>query len=464
VAELHALSADELSARYGDGSLSPVEVTRAVLDRIAAWEPAINAMYLVHHEAALATAAASEQRWHSGSAIGPLDGVPITIKEVIATVGCDTPLGTAATSLAPMTSDAPPAARAIDAGCVIVGKTTMPDFGMLASGVSSFHGTTRNPWNTDRNTFGSSSGAAAGLVAGYGPLALGTDIGGSVRLPAAATGTFALKPSLGRVPIHPPYLGRVCGPMTRTVTDAALLLSELTKPDARDYMALPFEARRWESLLDADVRGVRFGLLTDIGMGRDARPDVVAVVEAAARTFEAAGAIVEPVEPFLGPETMLGVDRFFGARLLSDVELLPDERRELILPFVLGWVERARELSATDALRALTEIMSMRERAHAAVQPYDFLLSPTAPMTAYAATEAAPGDDPGDPFPHIGFTVPFNFSEQPAASICAGSDSDGLPIGLQIVGHRFDDVGVMRIAKSFEAMRPPLPAWPEPSG
>jgi Asp-tRNA(Asn)/Glu-tRNA(Gln) amidotransferase A subunit family amidase len=463
--ELHDLSAADLSRAYADGTISPVEVTRAALVRIDAWEPSVNAMYLVDADGALDQAASSERRWREGTPLGPLDGVPITIKENVATRGVPVPLGTAATALVPADDDAPPAARVREAGCVVLGKTTMPDFGMLASGVSSFHGTTRNPWNTERNPFGSSSGAAAGLAAGYAPLALGTDIGGSVRLPAHACGVFALKPSLGRVPIHPPYLGRVCGPMTRTVTDAAMLMNALTRPDARDYMALRYDEVAWDTGLEREVDGVRLGVVLDIGMGRDPTPDVRAAIEDAAKRFEAAGAIVEPIEPFLDADILVGVDRFFAARLLAEyVGPMSADQRASILPFITAWCDRAETWSATDALLALGAIMDMRERAHRAVQPYDFLISPTAPVTAYPADEAAPGDDPEHAFPHIGFTAPFNFSEQPAASVCTGVDTDGLPIGLQIVGHRFDDAGVLRMARSYESLRPATAPWPQPPG
>ncbi len=200
MAALHDLSADELSTAYRTRQLSPVEVTRAVLDRMEAWEPKINAMYVTDAVGALAQATSSERRWREGAPLSPIDGVPITIKDNIASKGVPTPLGTAAGDMTPAAADSPPAARVREAGCVLLGKTSMPDYGMLASGVSSLHGITRNPWNLARNTAGSSSGAGAGIVAGYGPLALGTDIGGSVRLPAAYNGIFALKPSLGRVP------------------------------------------------------------------------------------------------------------------------------------------------------------------------------------------------------------------------------------------------------------------------
>src|SRR4030095_12476830 len=212
------LTAAQLAGAYTRSELSPLAVTRELLQRIDAWEPRINAMYRVHREAALVQARASEERWRAGSPLHALDGVPLTIKENIHTRGDPAPIGTRANDEAPpQTEDARPAARVREAGAVIFGKTTMPDYGMLSSGVSSLHGVTRNPWRLDRNTSGSSSGAAAAAVAGYGPLHIGTDIGGSVRLPATHCGIFALKPPLGRVPIHPPYMGRVAGPMTRTV-------------------------------------------------------------------------------------------------------------------------------------------------------------------------------------------------------------------------------------------------------
>jgi aspartyl-tRNA(Asn)/glutamyl-tRNA(Gln) amidotransferase subunit A len=459
---LHDLSADEMSRAYRARQLSPVEVARVVLARIAAWEPKINAMYVIAADDALAQAAASEARWRDGAPLSALDGVPITIKDNIAVKGVPTPVGSATGDMTPSAADAPPAARVREAGCVLIGKTTMPDFGMLSSGMSSLHGTTRNPWNTSRNPAGSSSGAGAGIAAGYGPLALGTDIGGSVRLPAAFNGIFALKPSLGRVPIHPPYLGRVTGPMTRTVNDAALLMTVLTRPDPRDYMALPYEPIDWPGGLAGDVKGKTLGLMIDAGVGITPQPAVRAAIEAAAKAFEGAGAIVAPIPGFFTRNMLDGLDCFFQARLLAEVELMPPERRAKMLPFVDAWCRRAERLNAVDALRALGQVMAMREKAVAVSQGYDFIISPTSPMTAYAADEATPGNDPERPFEHIAFTAPFNMSEQPAASICAGYDAEGLPVGLQIVGHRFDDLGVLRMARAYETMRAPLRPWPEP--
>src|SRR5207302_3820170 len=185
------------------------------------------------------------------------------------------------------------------------------------------------------------------------------------------------KPSLGRVPIHPPYLGRVAGPMTRTVADAAALMNPLTLPDARDYMALAHEPRDWSPAPDPSIRGTRIGLCVDIGMGMDTQPAVRAAIEAAAKVLEAAGAVVEEVDPFLDEEIFAGLDAFFAARLLADIDLLPASRRDAALPFVIAWCRRARGWTAVDALRALNQIMLMRERTHAAIQPYDFLVTPT---------------------------------------------------------------------------------------
>jgi aspartyl-tRNA(Asn)/glutamyl-tRNA(Gln) amidotransferase subunit A len=462
------LTAQALSSAYRARQLSPVEVARAALSRIATWETKINAMYVVDEAGTLAQAAASEARWRAGMPLSALDGVPITIKDNIPVKGFATPVGSAAGDMTPSTFDAPPSARVREAGCVIIGKTKMPDYGMLVSGVSSLHGITRNPWNLSRNSGGSSSGAGASLAVGYTPLALGTDIGGSVRLPAAYNGIFALKPSLGRVPIYPPYLGRVVGPMTRTVADAALLMTALTKPDARDYMALPYQEIDWAGAVQGDTRcdlkGKKLGLLLDIGVGLAPQPAVRAAIVAAANAFERAGAVVEPVAPFLNAQIASGIDSFFQARLLAELQLLPPERQEKVLPFIVAWCRRAEKLSAADAARNLALVMLTREKAVAATEPYDFLITPTSPIAAYEAEAAAPGNDPAHPFEHIGFTVPFNMSEQPAASICAGYDADGMPIGLQIVGHRFDDAGVLRTAHAYEAMRPPQRAWPEDCG
>ena len=464
MAAIHELSARELAACYAKGELSPVDATRAALERIAAWEPRINAMYRVSAESALEQARASDERWRTGGALSALDGVPLTIKENIYTRGDPSPIGTRANQDAPpQAADAPPAARVREAGCVILGKTTMPDYGMLSSGLSSLHGVTRNPWRLDRNTSGSSSGAGAAAVAGYAPLHLGTDIGGSVRLPAAHCGIFALKPSLGRVPIHPPYMGRVTGPMTRSVEDAALLMNVLSRPDARDFMSLPFAGRDFAAgLHELEPRRLRIGLLADMGVGLQVAPEVRAAVAAAATALAGAGCRVESIRSFLTEEMLDAMCRFFEARSYNDLAQLTPARRGKVLPFIAEWCSwRAAQFSGRDVMQAYTQVMAMREAAVAATEPYDFVLSPTSPILPYEAELAAPGNDPRDALPHIAFTVAYNMSEQPAASVNWSASGEGLPLGVQIIGQRFDDAGVLRLARLVEELRPAQRRWPE---
>ncbi len=459
---LHELSAVALLEAYAKRALSPIEVMRDVLARVAAFEPHIHATYLLAPERALDDARASEARWRRGEPIGALDGVPVTIKDNIATRGEPKPLGTAATPLIAETADAPPAARLREAGAILFAKTTMPDYGMLSSGLSSFHPLARNPWKLSRNPGGSSAGAGAAGAAGYGPLHLGTDIGGSVRLPAGWCGLFGLKPSAGRVPIDPPYLGRVAGPMTRSVADGALMMATLSAPDARDYMSLPPEKLNWPTQ-PKDLRGLRVGLLLEAGCGALATPEVRAEVERAARDFQTEGAIVEPLRPFLTQAMLDGLDRFWRMRSLLDMKALAPERRAKVLPFIRAWAESAEGFSGEAIFSGFSQILEMHRAAVMATAPFDYVISPTAPITAFPAELASPSDDPLNPFPHIGFTVAYNMSEQPAATINCGYDREGLPIGLQIIGRRFDDVGVIGLAMAVEAMRSSeARPWPQP--
>ena len=464
MARLHELSAREMAAAFRRLELSPVEVTRSLLARIESWEPRINAMYRVSAELALQQAAASQARWRAGEALSALDGVPVTIKENIATRGDPAPIGTRANEDGPaQPADAPPAARVREAGCVMLGKTTMPDYGMLSSGLSSLHGITRNPWRLDRNTSGSSSGAAAAAVAGYAPLHIGTDIGGSVRLPATHCGLFALKPSLGRVPIVPPYMGRVAGPMTRTVDDAALLMNVIAARDARDFMSLPEHSLDFTAGLgELEARGLRIGFLPDMGVGLAVDREVRAAAEAAAKALAGAGCAVESIRSFMTEEMLDGVCRFFEARSHNDLAQLPPAKRQKVLPFIAEWCTwRAGRFSGRDVMQAYGEIMAMRQAAVAAIAPYDFILSPTSPILPYEAELPAPGNDAHDALPHIAFTVAYNMSEQPAASINWSTSAEGLPIGVQLVGHRFDDARVLKLARLVEGLRPPQRPWPE---
>lgn len=461
MADLHDLPAVTLLERYRARTLSPSEVLADVETHIARWEPHLNALYAYDPDRARQDAKASAERWVKGAALGPLDGVPVTVKENIASKGVPVPLGTAATKLMPAAQDAPVPARLREAGAIIFSKTTMPDYGMTSSGVSSFHPLTRNPWDLSKNPGGSSAGAGAAGAAGYGPLHVGTDIGGSVRLPAGWCGLVGLKPSLGRIPIDPPYVGRCAGPMTRTVDDAALMMSVLSRPDHRDGMSLPAEAVDW-TRLEASLHGRRIGLLLEAGVGMPVDEEVKAAIEAAARWFAGQGASVEPVAPVMSRTIMTGLDMFFRVRSWGDIETLPASERAKIHPYTLKWAEGGAGISGVDAIRGFNQTMELRRVAALLFGQIDFLLSPTAPIPAFAAERASPGDDPEHPFEHIAFTVPWNMTEQPALSINCGFTRSGLPIGLQIIGRRFDDHGVLKLAKAWETARGPITNWPTP--
>jgi aspartyl-tRNA(Asn)/glutamyl-tRNA(Gln) amidotransferase subunit A len=461
---LHELSAPALIQAYGRRELSPVEVVQSVLGHIERWEHRLQALYLLRPDLVLEQARASEVRWMRGEPRGRLDGVPVTIKENIATRGDPTPLGTAAIDLLPAAADAPPAARVRESGGVIIAKTTMPDYGMLSSGLSSFHKLARNPWNLLLTPGGSSAGAGAAAAAGYGPLHIGTDIGGSLRLPAGWCGIFTLKPSLGRIPIDPPYMGRAAGPMTRDVVDATWFMQVLARPDARDSMSLPQQDIAWDSFdQGADkLKGLRIGLLLEAGCGLVVEPEVRAAVEQAARLFEGAGATVVPMKPFMTQTMLAGMDHFWRMRSYVDMNALPPDRKARVLPYIREWGDSAAGMSGEAVFRAFNQFHETRVRTVAACRPFDYVISPTSPVVAFPAEHASPTNDPLRPLEHIGFTVPFNMSEQPAASINCGYTRAGLPIGLQIAGRRFDDLGVLQVSRAFELIRGEQRPWPQP--
>lgn len=455
------LSATELSALFRRHKLSPEELLDSILTRLDTAEPLLAACWAIDREGAWAAARAATARWTAGEALSPIDGIGVTVKELIATKGVPKPMGTAAGDMTPQAADAPPAARVREAGAVLFAKTTTPDFGMLSSGLSSFHKLARNPWDLSKSPGGSSAGAGTAAAAGYGPLHIGTDIGGSTRLPAGWCGIFGFKPSFGRIPIDPPYMGRAAGPMTRTVADAALLMNILSRPDTRDYMSLPPAELPWNRL-DRDLKGVRIGLMLDAGCGLSVDPEVSGAVIAAAQLFADAGAIVETTAPFFTREMLDGIDIFWRARFFDQMTALPEDRQALILPYIRKWVEPAGSYSGAQVYRGSEAFMQIREKGRDAFAPFDFMLTPTAPVAAFPADHASPVNDPAQPFEHIAFTVPWNMTEQPAASINCGYTAAGLPIGLQIVGRRFDDVGVLQLSRAYERMRPTQRPWPEP--
>ena len=362
---------------------------------------------------------------------------------------------------APKRHCGPPAARLREAGAVIFSKTTMPDYGMLSSGLSSFHPLTRNPWDLSKNPGGSSAGAGAAAAAGYGPLHLGTDIGGSVRLPSCWCGLVGLKPSLGRVPIDTPYVGRVAGPMTRTVDDAALMMSVMAKPDRRDGMSLPPNDINWKAL-DKPLRKLRIGLMLDLGVGQALDKDVRAVAVKAAKALESAGAVVTEVDGILTREMLDGLDNFWRARMWDDLSKLEPAERNKALPYITKWAERGAKLSGVDVVRGFNATMAIRAAAAKLFCDIDYVISPVSPVVNFGAELAAPINDPEKPFEHIAYTVPWNMAENPAVSINGGYDTHGFPIGVQIIGRRFDDLGVLGMAKAFEGLRGEQKPWPKP--
>ncbi|HUR88822.1 MAG TPA: amidase [Ramlibacter sp.] len=461
---LHELSAPALVDLYRRRELSPVEVVQSVLGHIERWDQHIRALYLLRPELALEHARASEARWMKGEPLGPIDGVPLTIKENLATKGDPVPLGTGATELKPAPADAPPSARVRESGGVMVAKTTMPDYGMLSSGLSSFHPLTRNPWNLALTSGGSSAGAAAAAAAGYGPLHIGSDIGGSLRLPAGWCGIFTLKPSLGRVPIDPPYMGRAAGPMSRDVANAAWFMQVLAKPDLRDSMALPYQEIAWASADQgaARLKGLRIGLLLEAGCGLAVEPEVRDAVANAARLFEQAGATVVTMKPFMTQSMLEGMDWFWRMRSHVDMKALPPERKARVLPYIQQWADSAADMTGEAVFKAYSQFHVTRVQTNAACNAFDYVISPTAPGPAYPAEHASPTNDPLRALEHIGFTVPYNMSEQPAASVNCGYTRKGLPIGLQIAGRRFDDLGVLQVSRAFEIIRGEQRPWPQP--
>ena len=459
--DLIDLNTLEILALYRERKLSPSEYWQAVEARIDAFEPVVNALYAYDPEDARRQALASTQRWQKAETLGALDGIPVSLKELIATKGHPVPLGTRAVELVPAVEDAPVAARCREDGAIIYAKTTCPDYGMLSSGLSSFHKLSRNPWDPTQNPGGSSAGAASAGAAGYGTLHIGTDIGGSVRLPAGWTGLFGFKPSQGRIPVDPYYTGRCAGPMTRTVADAAYAMATLSRPDWRDGTALPPNDIDWMDL-DINVKGLKIGLMLDAGCGLPLDEEVRDAVLSAAKLFEAAGAIIIPVEPVLTREMLDGLDDFWRAKFWGDMTALSADRRAAILPYIHEWAQKGADVSGARAVFGFNQTMEMRKACGRLMQSVDAVISPVNPIVSYPADWASPTNDPELPFEHIAFTVPWNMSEQPASSINCGFSRSGMPIGLQIVGPRYEDLFVLKLSKAFENWGGGVRRWPPP--
>jgi aspartyl-tRNA(Asn)/glutamyl-tRNA(Gln) amidotransferase subunit A len=450
-------SALALGEQYCAKALSPVEVARLLLERLAALQPKINAFCLVDRDGAMASARASEARWIRGEAKGPLDGVPATIKDLMPMRGFPTLRGSLLVERnQDWSEDAPAVARLREAGAVILGKTTTPEFGWKALGDSPLTGITRNPWDLGRTPGGSSAGAAAAGAAGIAPLHLGSDGAGSIRIPAAFAGIFGLKPSFGRVPAHPPSpMGQLShhGPLARTVADAALMLSVLSRPDHRDPYALPAEDKDYREGLEAGVRGWRIAYSPTLGYAR-VDLEIAAAAAVAARQFEALGAVVDEVEAiFVSPrETLMTLWAAGAARVVGG---FPAERRALLDPGLAAIAAEGEGIRAVDYLAADFARTALGREMGAFHQKYDLLLTPMMPIPALPV-----GQDLHDPARETAwidwspFSYPFNLTRQPAASIPCGLTASGLPIGLQIVGPLYADARVLRAARAFETTQP----------
>jgi aspartyl-tRNA(Asn)/glutamyl-tRNA(Gln) amidotransferase subunit A len=458
-AELAYLSATELLELYRAKRASPVEVTRACLARIEASNAKLNAFCVVDAEGALRAAQESERRWTRGAPEGLLDGVPVSIKDLLLTSGWPTLRGSRTVDAnRAWDQDAPAVARLREHRAVMLGKTTTPEFGWKAVTDSPLTGVTRNPWDPAKTPGGSSGGAAAAIATGMGALAVGTDGGGSIRIPAGFTGIFGLKPSFGRVPAWPLSLfGTVShvGPMTRSVEDAALVLDVISKPDVRDWFALPYDDRDYRDGLNDGIAGLRIAFAPTLG---DAKVDseVADIVKRAVETFVELGADVVEAAPELGDVARIGRTHWW-AGATRVVGSIPPERRALADPGLLRIAERGSAFTLADYLGAVEARGALGAAAKQFHARYPILLTPTLPIPAFQAGQLAPpqyGDVDGDWTVWAPFSYPFNLTQQPAASVPCGFTRDGLPIGLQIVGPMHDDRLVLRVARAFEQARP----------
>jgi len=452
MSDLCSLTASALLEGFNKRTISPVEATKAVLERIEKLNPKLNAFCLVSKDA-LKEAAASEKRWMSGQPKSLLDGVPVSIKDLLLTKGWPTLRGSKTVDAkGPWNDDAPAVARLREHGAVLLGKTTTPEFGWKGVTDSPLTGITRNPWNPQKTPGGSSGGAVAAVAAGMGPLAVGTDGGGSIRIPCSFTGLFGIKPSFGRVPAWPlsPF-GTVAhvGPITHSVTDAALMLNVLAQADARDWHALPHEPRDWRTGLEDGVRGLRIAYSPDLGYAK-VDPEVLSLVKKSISVFEELGARVEEKNPgFENPDPIFRTHWFSGAAFLMKGVKKP----ELVDPGLREVAAQGEKITAHELLDAQMKRGALGAHMNLFHRDYDLLVTPTLSVPAF---------DAGKEFPEgvkrwidwTPFSFPFNLTQQPAASIPCGFTKAGLPVGLHIVGPRYADALVLRAARAFETARP----------
>jgi aspartyl-tRNA(Asn)/glutamyl-tRNA(Gln) amidotransferase subunit A len=456
--DLTQCTATELLAHYRLGDASPTEATQAVLDRIERLDPVLNAFAFVAADEALAAAAESTRRWHAGEPCGPLDGVPVSIKDLILTRGWPTLRGSRTVDPhQPWEVDAPVTARLREAGAVLLGKTTTPEFGCKGETNSPLTGITRNPWDPNRTSGGSSGGTAAAVAAGLGPAGIGTDGAGSVRIPAAFCGNVGFKPSFGRVPAHPlsPF-GTVShvGPHTMSVDDAALMMNVMKQPDARDWTSLPFDPTDYLDGLDAGVTGLRIAYSPTLGYASNVDAEIAAAVDAAVGQLGALGAVVETVDPgFDDPLPITTGLWFTGAWTLWNT--LTPQQQEVTDPDFAAEARLGEPMTNLEVQRLLLRRGDLGSTMRQFMQRYELIVTPSVAVPAFEAKPA--GHTPFDPEMMLGwtpFSYPFNLTQQPACTVPCGLTTDGLPIGMQLVGPMFADALVLRASRAFEQVTP----------
>lgn len=459
------MTAVELLAHYRDKRLSPVEVAGAMLDQIERLDKHTNGFCLVDRDTTLAIAAESEQRYRNGDAKGLVDGVPVAVKDVFLTPMWPTLRGSHTVDPASTLNKSAPATAALARhGYVPIGKTTTPELGWKGVTDNPVDGVTNNPWNPEKTAGGSSGGSGVAVALGMAPLALGTDAGGSIRIPAAFCGIVGLKPSFGEIPHWPasPF-GTLAhaGPMTWTVEDAALMMNVLTEADHRDTNAIPRRGIDYLANLKKGVKGLKIAYSPNLGYV-DVNPEVDAAVAEAARVFESLGAEVVRVDPgFSDPLAAFG-HLFYGGAANAMRDLGP-KKRALMDPELVKVSEKAARLSMLDYMGAVNESMALRERMATFHQKYDLLLTPSIPITAFKTGREIPEDWPSTRWPTwTPFTYPFNMTGQPGLSVPCGFDKGGLPISLQLVGARFNDALLLQAGYAYQQsaplteLRPPL--------
>jgi aspartyl-tRNA(Asn)/glutamyl-tRNA(Gln) amidotransferase subunit A len=452
-------TATDLAAGYSAGEYSPVEATRSALDRIQEADGRLNAFCLVDAEASLEHAKRSEERWRLGNPIGPLDGIPASVKDMFLTAGWPTLRGSR--GIDPdqeWDTDAPVTARLREHGAVLLGKTTTPELGWKAVTDSPLTGITRNPWDPRLTPGGSSGGSAAAVAAGMGALSVGTDGGGSVRIPASFCGIVGFKPTYGRIPLYPasPF-GSLshAGPMARSVDDVALLLDVLALRDYRDPTALEPPAGSYREAVRRPVQGLCAAFSPTLGYV-DVDPEIAKIVRLAVEAMIDAGIRVEQADPgFTDPAGAFGV--LWSAGAAQWLNRFPDDRTGDLDPGLADVWKRGRGLTAADYLTASDQRIALGIVMGEFHERYDVLITPTLPIAAFPAGHDVPPDSGMRGWPEwTPFTYPFNLTQQPAATVPAGATSDGRPVGLQIVGPRHSDDLVLAVCRAFETIRP----WP----